>query len=72
MKTLPVPRLLLDAIQPLHLMLFDPRVLLPASMHGAHPSLVLHLCILGMTGLLTWTHYPKVSYKQPVFSSLSS
>ena len=30
MKTLPVPRLLLDAIQLLRLMLFDPRVLLPA------------------------------------------
>ena len=30
MKTLPVPRLLLDAIRPLRLMLFDPRVLLPA------------------------------------------
>ena len=42
MKMLPVPRLLLDTIQPLRLMLFDPRVLLPASMHREHPSLVLH------------------------------
>ena len=42
MKMLPVPRLLLDAIQPLRLMLFDPRVLLPASMHREHPLLVLH------------------------------
>ena len=42
MKTLPVPRLLLDAIQLLRLTLFDPRVLLPASMHGEHPLLVHH------------------------------
>jgi len=42
MKTLPVPRSLLDAIQLLCLTLFDPRVLLPASMHGEHPLLVLH------------------------------
>jgi len=42
MKTLPVPRLLLDAIQLLCLMLFDPRVLLPASMHREHPSRTLH------------------------------
>ena len=46
MKTLPVPRLLLDAIQLLHLTLFDPRVLLPASMHGEHPLLVLHLRVV--------------------------
>ena len=37
-----VPRLLLDIIQLLHLMLFDPRVPLPASTHGEHPSHVLH------------------------------
>ena len=43
MKTLPVPRLLLDAIQLLRLTLFNPRVLLPASTHGEHLSLVLHL-----------------------------
>ena len=42
MKTLPIPRLLLDAIQLLRLMLFDPRVLLPVSTHGEHPSRVLH------------------------------
>ena len=46
MKTLPVPRLLLDAIQLLRLTLFDPRVLLPASMHGEHPSRVLHLRVV--------------------------
>ena len=46
MKTLPVPRSLLDAIQLLCLMLFDPRVLLPASMHGEHPSRVLHLRVV--------------------------
>jgi len=45
-KTLPVPRLLLDAIQLLHLMLFDPRVLLPASMHREHPLLVLYLRVV--------------------------
>ena len=45
MKTLPVPRLL-DAIQLLRLTLFDPRVLLPASMHGEHPSRVLHLRVV--------------------------
>ena len=43
MKTLPVPRLLLDAIQLLCLTLFDPRVPLPASMHGEHSLLILHL-----------------------------
>jgi len=43
MKTLPVPRLLLDAIQPLCLTLFNPRVLLPVLMHREHPLLVLHL-----------------------------
>jgi len=46
MKTLPVPRLLLDAIQPLHLTLFDPRVLLLASTHGEHPLFVLHLRVV--------------------------
>jgi len=35
-------QMLLDAIQLLRLTLFDPKVLLPASMHGEHPSLVLH------------------------------
>ena len=45
-KTLPVPRLLLDAIQLLRLMLFDPRVLLPVSMHGEHPLHVLHLRVV--------------------------
>ena len=43
MKTLPVPRLLLDAIQLLCLMLFDPRALLPVLMHREHPLLILHL-----------------------------
>ena len=46
MKMLPVPRLLLNAIQLLHLMLFDPRVLLPVSIHGEHPSLVLPLRVI--------------------------
>jgi len=46
MKTLPVPRLLLDTIQLLCLMLFDPRVLLLASTHGEHPLLVLHLRVV--------------------------
>ena len=46
MKTLPVPRLLLDAIRPLRLMPVDPRVLLPALMHGEHPSYVLHLRVV--------------------------
>jgi len=46
MKMLPVPKLLLDAIQPLCLTLFNPRVLLPVSMHGEHPSLVLHLRVV--------------------------
>jgi len=46
MKMLLVPRLLLDTIQPLRLMFFDPRVLLPASMHGEHPSCVLHLRVV--------------------------
>ena len=45
-KTLPVPRLLLDAIQLLRLMLFDPRVLLPALTHGEHPLLVHHLRVV--------------------------
>ena len=45
-KTLSVPRLLLDAIQSLYLTLFDPRVPLPASMHGEHPLLVLHLRVV--------------------------
>ena len=43
MKTLLVPRLLLDAIQLLHLTLFDLRVLLPASTHGKLPLLILYL-----------------------------
>ena len=42
MKILPVPRLLLDAIQLLRLTLFNPRVLLPVSTHGEHPLLILH------------------------------
>ena len=42
MKTLPVPRSLLDAIQLLRLTLFDLRVLLPVSTHGEHPLLVLY------------------------------
>ena len=46
MKTLPVPRSLLDAIQLLHLMLFDPRVPLPALTHGEHPLLVLHFRVV--------------------------
>ena len=46
MKTLLVPRLLLDAIQLLCLTLFDPRVLLPASTHREHPSRVLHLRVV--------------------------
>jgi len=46
MKTLPVPRLLLDTIQLLRLMLFDPRVLLPALTHGEHPLLVHHLRVV--------------------------
>ena len=46
MKTLPVPRLLLDAIQPLCLTLFNPRVLLPVSMYGEHPLLVHHLRVV--------------------------
>ena len=45
-KTLPVPRLLLDAIQLLCLTLFDPRVLLPVSTHGEHPLLVHHLRVV--------------------------
>ena len=43
MKTLLVPRLLLDAIQLLCLTLFDPRVPLPASTHGELSLLVLYL-----------------------------
>ena len=43
MKMLPVPRLLLDAIQLLRLTLFDPRVLLPALTHRKLPLLILHL-----------------------------
>ena len=46
MKMLPVPRSLLDSIQLLCLTLFDPRVLLPASMHGEYPSLFLHLRVV--------------------------
>ena len=46
MKTLPVPRLLLDTIQLLHLTLFNLRVLLPASTHGEHPLFVLHLRVV--------------------------
>ena len=46
MKMLPVPRLLLDAIQLLRLTLFDPRAPLPALMHREHPSLVLHLRVV--------------------------
>jgi len=46
MKTLPVPRLLLDTIQLLRLTLFDPRVLLPASMHGEHPLRIFHLRVI--------------------------
>jgi len=46
MKTLLVPRLLLDAIQLLHLTLFNPRVLLSASMHREHPSYILHLRVV--------------------------
>ena len=46
MKTLPVPRLLLDAIQLLCLMLFDPRVLLPVLMHREHPLLILYLRVI--------------------------
>ena len=46
MKTLPVPRLLLDAIQPLCLTLFNPRVLLPVSMYGEHPLCILHLKVI--------------------------
>ena len=45
-KTLPVPRLLLGAIQLLRLTLFDPKVLLPALTHGEHPSLVFHLRVV--------------------------
>jgi len=45
-KTLPVPRSLLDAIQPLCLTLFDPRVLLPVSTHGEYPLLVHHLKVV--------------------------
>jgi len=46
MKTLPVPRLLLDAIQLLRLTFFDPRVPLPTSTHEEHPLLVLHLRVI--------------------------
>ena len=46
MKTLPVPRLLLDAIYLLRLTLFDPRVLLSALTYGEPPSLVLHLRVI--------------------------
>ena len=46
MKTLPVPRSLLDVIQLLCLMLFDPRVLLPASTHREHPLRILHLRVV--------------------------
>ena len=46
MKTLPVPRSLLDVIQLLCLMLFDPRVLLPVSTHGEYPLLVLYLKVV--------------------------
>ena len=45
-KMLPVPRLLLDAIQLLRLMLFDPRVLLPTSTHGEHSLLILSLTVV--------------------------
>ena len=46
MKMLLVLRLLLDTIQLLHLTLFDPRVLLPASTHGEYPLYVLHLRVV--------------------------
>ena len=46
MKTLPVLRSLLDTIQLLHLMLFNPRVLLPVLTYGEHPLLVLHLRVV--------------------------
>ena len=46
MKTLPVPILLLDAIQLLHLTLFDPKVLLPVLMHEEHPLFILHLRVI--------------------------
>ena len=46
MKMLPVPRSLLDAIQLLHLILFDPRVLLLASMHGELSLLILYLRVV--------------------------
>ena len=46
MKTLPVLRLLLDAIQLLLSILFNLRVLLLASTHGEHSLLVLHLRIV--------------------------
>ena len=46
MKTLPVPRLLLDTIHLLHLTLFDPKVPLPALTYGEPPLLVLHLRVI--------------------------
>jgi len=46
MKTLPVPRSLLDAIQLLCLTLFDPRVLLPVLTHGEHPLLIHYLRVI--------------------------
>ena len=46
MKMLPVSRSLLDTIQLLYLMLFNPRALLPISMHREHSLLVLHLRVI--------------------------
>ena len=46
MKMLLVPRLLLDSIQLLRLILFDPRVLLLVLTHGEYPLLILHLRVI--------------------------
>ena len=46
MKTLPVPRSLLNAIQLLLLIIFDPRVLLLASIHKEHSLLILYLRVV--------------------------
>ena len=46
MKILLVLRLLLDTIQLLCLMLFDPRALLPVSMYKEYPLLILHLRVI--------------------------
>ena len=78
MKTLLVPRSLLDTIQLLCLILFDPRVLPPTSTHREYPLLVLHLRVvtssLSKVVLRTFSSPPmlKVRASFPSLASQSS